>query len=86
MMFSLRISVLGSSHFECLKGVRPGAALDVVLETLGVDNRFEVKQGTIKYFIDYNEVKFRGLRDFNGRVLQAQRDDVGRVFASALQA
>jgi hypothetical protein len=70
MMFSLRIYVRGSSHFECLKGVRPGAALDVVLEALGVNNRFQVKHGTVKNFVDYNEVKFRGLRDFNGRILQ----------------
>jgi hypothetical protein len=58
MMFSLRVSVLGSSHLEGLKGVRPCAALNVVLETLSVNNRFQVKQSTVKYFIDYNEVKF----------------------------
>jgi hypothetical protein len=86
MMFSLRISVLGSSHLEGLKGVRPCAALDVVLEPLGVNNRFEVKQSTIKYFVDYNEVEFLGLRHLDGSVLQAQLDDVGGVFASALQA
>jgi hypothetical protein len=70
MVFSLRVSVRGSSHFEGLKGVRPGAALDVVLEALGVNDRFQVKHGAVKNFVDYNEVKFRGLRDFNGRILQ----------------
>jgi hypothetical protein len=86
MMVSLRNSERGSSNFERLEGVRPGTALDVVLEPLGVNNRFEVKQGTIKYFVDYNEVKFVGLCQLNGRILQAQRNDVWGVFATALEA
>ncbi|MEY4663589.1 MAG: hypothetical protein RLZZ239_2062, partial [Pseudomonadota bacterium] len=71
-MFSLRNSERDSSNFERLEGVRPGSALNVVLEPLGVNNRFEVKQGTIKYFIDYNEVKFVGLCQLDGGILQAQ--------------
>jgi hypothetical protein len=49
-----------------------------------VNNRFQVKQCTIKYFIDYNEVKFWGLGHLNGGILQAQFNDLGRVFAPAL--
>jgi hypothetical protein len=82
----LRIYGLGSSHFERLEGVRPCSALDMVLEPLGVNNRFEVKQGTIKYFIDYNEVKFRSLGHLDGGILKSQLNDFCRIFATAFQA
>jgi hypothetical protein len=55
-----------------LKGVRPGAALNMVFESLGVNDRFEVKQGPVKNFVDYNEVELRGL-------CHLDRSEIGRA-------
>lgn len=49
-------------------------------------DRFQVEQGGLKQFVDYNVVKFSGLCHLVGGVLQAQVNDVGGVFATVVQA
>ncbi len=61
-----------------------GSALGKVLEALSVHDGLEVKQGAIENFVDYNEVKFFDLGQLNGRILEAQFDGFGAVFAPAL--
>src|SRR5450830_1270596 len=73
-------------YVQGVEGVSPGASLGCILETLGVHHGFHVEKGALKQFVDYNEVEFRGLRHFDGGVLQAQFDHVRGVFAAALQA
>ena len=47
---------------------------------------FQVEKRALKQLIDYNEVKFAHLRHLGGCILEADFDDFGGVFASALEA
>ena len=75
-----------SGDVQGLKDLSPSPALCQVFEALCMHDRFQVEQSGLKQFIDYNVVKFSGLRHFVGGVLQAQLTDIGGVFAAVVQA
>jgi hypothetical protein len=74
-----------SGDIERLEGVSTGAALGGVLESLGVNYGFQVEKRALKQLVDYNEVEFTDVGHLDGSVLEADFDDIRRVFAPALQ-
>jgi hypothetical protein len=55
---------------QCFERFSPSATLRRELESLGMNNRFQVKKRTIKQFVDYNEVKLMHLCHFNRCVFE----------------
>ena len=51
-----------------------------------MNNSFEVEQSFVKKLVNYNEVKFVGLRHLLGGILQPDLNHFRAVFATAQQA
>ena len=51
-----------------------------------MNNGFHVEQGSLKYFVDYNEIEVAHAGHLHGGVLEPRLNHLGAVLATPLQA